>query len=438
MTETVPLAPVTGRSRIDVLDVLRGIAILGIFFMNIPTMATAAAERFGDGWSSADYTAFSFVFVLGEGTQRGLLELLFGAGAMILTARAMAPDGSVAVADLFYRRNLWLLGFGLVDVFGMLWVGDILHIYALAALLLFPFRRLAPRWLIAIGLLFAGYTTASQLPRYLDARQFVAELTTARQHLAAHQSLTAVDRKTLADEKKFHARYRPDRQAIAKEERERGTSPLSYARSIWAKWVAWETLPSLVSNVAEAFCTMLIGMALWKWRVIQGGRMARFYAVMTIVAYGIGLTFRLGDLPAIIAMRQGPKLIWLIEEVARLAVTLGHVGLVNLLLKTAGGRRLLAPFKAAGRTAFSLYFLTSFIGVWVLFAPWGPGLWNHVGWARMVGIAAAVDVLLLLAANIWVRFFANGPLEWLWRSLSYGRRQPFRVRRETALATLPV
>src|SRR3546814_19284688 len=64
---------------------------------------------------------------------------------MILTARAMEPDGPVAVADLYYRRNLWLLAFGVVNAVVLFWPGDILHIYALAALFIFPFRRLGPK-----------------------------------------------------------------------------------------------------------------------------------------------------------------------------------------------------------------------------------------------------------------------------------------------------
>src|SRR4051812_23648728 len=106
----IELAPVAGKSRIDVLDVLRGLAILGIFFMNIPFMAAPASKLFVDvtsiGWAPADQASWWVIQVLLEGTQRGLLELLFGAGMMVLTARAMMLDGPVAVADLYLRRNL--------------------------------------------------------------------------------------------------------------------------------------------------------------------------------------------------------------------------------------------------------------------------------------------------------------------------------------------
>lgn len=77
-----------------------------------------------------------------------------------------------------------------------------------------------------------------------------------------------------------------------------------------------------------------------------------------------------------------------------LAITLGHVGLVNLLLKTNIGERLLSPFKAAGRTAFSLYLLQTIIGVWILFPSWGLGLWGRLGTAGLAGLATIVIISL--------------------------------------------
>ena len=118
--------PVRGRARIEVLDAMRGFAILAIFFFNIPFMAgpgwMALIEPRAMGWAPADQTAWFLMHVTLEGTQRGLLELLFGAGAMVLTARIMVPDGPVAAADLYVRRNLWLLVFGLIDIGVLLWL----------------------------------------------------------------------------------------------------------------------------------------------------------------------------------------------------------------------------------------------------------------------------------------------------------------------------
>lgn len=132
--------------RIDQLDVLRGVAILGILFINLPGAATYFAAFFGlepiAGWSRLDRLSWAGMEIVVDGTQKGLLQFLFGAGMLILTARAMRDDGPVSVADIYYRRNLWLLLFGLANIFLLLFPGDILFIYAVAALFLFPFRGL--------------------------------------------------------------------------------------------------------------------------------------------------------------------------------------------------------------------------------------------------------------------------------------------------------
>ncbi len=436
------LAPVAARARIDVLDILRGIAILGIFYMNIPFMGQAPFAFFADvrsiGWTGADQITWSVTEVLLEGTQRCLLEFLFGAGMMVLAARAMVPDGPVAIADLYLRRNLWLLAFGLFDVFVLLWPGDILLIYALAALLLFPFRKLAAPWLVAIGLLFASFTAVAGGIEYVDRTALHAKVEIARAHQQANQPLTTADKDALAKWQEKADKRKPDAemQKLAEQDRKArtaGASLTSYASNLWSIWLWFVGQGGAVAEVAEAFSAMLIGIALWKWRIIQGGHSTGFYAVLTLAAYGFGLTARWIGLGEVLAFAPIPKTIWFTEEFARLATGLGHLALVNLVVRTAGGRAVLAPFKAAGRMAFSLYFLQQIIGGFVLFAPFALGLWGKFGWAELAAIATAVIIFELILANLYMRFFVAGPLEWLWRSLAYVRWQPL-LRRATHAA----
>lgn len=434
MTET-SFAPVARRDRIDVLDILRGVAILGIFYMNIPYMGNSGSLQDNDirsiGWSAADQTVWSLISIIGEGTQRGLLEMLFGAGMMVLAARAMEPDGPVAVADLYIRRNLWLLAFGLFDVFVLGWIGDILHTYALAALFLFPFRTLKPRTLVAIGLISPILFGFGSLGEYVSRSQLIAKVEAVHAKQAAKQPLSPDNVKTLAEWQK-----KLDRQKVDPEEKKvidaeakahaPGTGVIAYLSweiSIWLKF--WSEYEQILWAI-EAFSTMLIGIALWKWRFIQGGRTAQFYLVSMIAAYGFGLTARAIGVAEITTFMPIPKTIWMTSEFARLAVTVGHIALVNLAVKTVVGSQILAPFKASGRMAFSLYFMQQIIGLWILFAPFGLGLWGKFGHADLAAIATAVIAGQIVFANIWMRFFVAGPLEWLWRSLAYVQWQPFR------------
>lgn len=444
MEQGIGLAPVTGKARIDVLDMLRGFAILGIFFMNVPFMAVPISKLFVDvtaaGWTPADQASWWAIHILLEGTQRGLLQLLFGAGMMVLAAKAMTPDGPVAVADLYLRRNLWLLGFGLIDIFILLWAGDILHVYALAALLLFPFRKLGPRLLLVLGLGFALFVLVSGGQRYAERVAMVERSQAAVAKQASGNTLTAAEKKTLDDWQKLIERRRTGGEAMkaVAEIEKKGHSGglLAYAGMNIGLYFQF-VYPQLLPSIAEAFCVMLIGISLWKWGVIQGQRSARFYLLLMLACYVPGFALRaLGGSEMLVTLPM-PRTSWFTQEFARIAVSVGHVAMINLAAKAAAGRAVFAPFKAAGRTAFSLYFMQQIIGLWILFAPWGPGLWGRVGWAGMAGIALAVIALQLVVANLWVRYFVNGPLEWAWRSLAYVERQPFRRRSAVPVSATP-
>lgn len=428
------IAPVTGRPRIEVLDVLRGLAILAIYYMNVTMQASATTLLFADfrwiGWTPIDRVAWGFVTIFLEGTQRGVLELLFGAGFMVLTARAMRPDGPVAVADLFYRRTLWLLFFGLVNVFVVLWVGDILTVYAIASLFLFPFRLLGPKALVALGSLMMVANLAMGGMEYVDRVALQTKVERAQAARIAATPVAKDDAKALAEWNKKLERRRPNEKMakdLVKERKAHAGGWLPYASYYWDGWMKFMIGKGLlVMVVVEAFCTMLIGIALWKWRIIQGGRTSRFYLGLMLATYGFGLTARAIGVVELMPMLPTAKTIWFTQEAARIAVSIGHVAAVNLAMRSVAGTRVLAPLKTVGRMAFSVYFVEQIIGLHILFGPYGFNLWGRYGHAGQFAIATGVIVASALAALIWARFFAMGPLEWAWRSLAYWQRQPFR------------
>lgn len=438
------LAPVQGKARIDILDILRGLAILGIFFMNIPFEGQTAAAMLlrpqTIGWAPLDQWSWSFVKIVLEGTQRGVLEILFGCGLMVLAARAMRPEGPVAVADLYWRRNLWLLGFGLLDIFVFLWAGDILHVYALAALFLFPFRLLGPRVLLALGSLFALGMAVTGVPMVTERAALIAAAPVIEKKVAAHQPLTKDEQAKQKDWQKLL-----DRRATGGEEGKKvremeqaGRSGGLLAYAVMNIGFYFEFLfPELWLGIGEAFCMMLIGIALWKWRVVQGGRSARFYAVLLVCCYVPGMIARGIAAQEMLSLVPVVRTGWITEEPARVLVSIGHVALVNLAVRSGVGQAVLAPFKAAGRMAFSLYFLQQFIAIYILFAPWGPGLFGELSWSGLYGVALAVLAFEVVLAILWLRVFAMGPMEWAWRSLAYVQWQPFRRPRPVGGERMP-
>lgn len=437
---------VRGSERIASLDVIRGIAILFILFLNIPWMGGYEFVLFDPRyptWTSADYWTTLVTKVWLEGTQRGLLELLFGAGIIIMARKAMAPDGPVAVADLHYRRNLWLIVLGLANAFILLWPGDILFVYGVAAIFLFPFRKLGPKGLFGFaGLMLAGLL----LFNAVDYRGEAAELAKAEKVAAAQASgakLSDADKEVLKEHRQGIERLTQmpgvnakAKEKIAKADKARHGSVTDYWLFQFDGW-KW-----LIGNwfwviEAEIIMTMLIGMALFQLGVIQGKARTAAYWALLVGGYGIGFALR-G--PQWIAHLQfQPGLHWqnYVADVARLAVTLGHLGLIHLALRSAAGRALLKPFEAAGRMPLTVYLFTSFLMMWVIFAPWGLDWFGRFGMAWLMVIAGIVIIGEIAATNLWLRYYHNGPMEWLWKSLAYERREPFRKERGTVGDAVP-
>jgi len=425
---------VRGAERIAALDVIRGIAILFILYMNIQPMGgyEMVLQDFRyPTWTTGDFWSVYGVQVYMSGTQRGLLELLFGAGIMIMARKAMNPDGPVAVADLHYRRNLWLAAFGLLNAFVLMWWGDILLTYGLAATFLFPFRRLKPWTQCAIGAAFIGTLVAYSAVQYeakAERYHTAARVTAA---LAAHQKVSAEDKKVFDD---FQQRARsytvPPQQDKEKQKKiaEADKAHHSTFTAYWkAQFVNWQFLMSLFWIIqAEIIGTMLIGMALCQWGVIQGRARRSTYWALMLGGYGIGLALRGTAWWSV--LQYHPALRWqdITPDIDRIAVTLGHLGLIHLALGSALGRRLLRPFEAAGRMPLTVYLGTSLLMMWFVFAPWGLGLWGHFSQVQMLLVATVVIIGEIVAANLWMRYYDNGPMEWLWKSLAYQRREPFR------------
>ncbi|MBV9931074.1 MAG: DUF418 domain-containing protein [Alphaproteobacteria bacterium] len=444
---TFPIERIGRSERIASLDVLRGVAILFILFMNIPWMAhygpTIHDPRLVS-WAPFDRQGFAFMILL-SGTQRGLLELLFGAGIMIMARRAMAPDGPVAVADLHYRRNLLLMVLGLFNAMVLFWGGDILLPYGMTALMLFQFRLWSVRAklvLAALLLLVPVGWGASDYAERNAAKAAAAEVTAAT---AAHRAVDPEVKAKAADWDKAVKgtipieRNAEKRRQAAKIHATR-TGPFgAYALGAWSDWTFLYQPAIFFPTLFEIAGTMILGMALFQLGIIQGRARRRTYALMLVAGYALGGALRVAGLQEIFAFTPEPKLRWMTDDVARIAITLGHVGLIQLALLSGAGRLLLAPFQAAGRMPLTTYLFTSFLTMWVLFPGFGLGLHGRWGFGGMMVAAALIILGEMLATNLWMRRYETGPMEWIWKSLAYGRRMPFRRRpAEAELAGEPV
>lgn len=298
-------------ARIANLDVQRGVAILFILYMNINYAGDFANPDYFPrrvSWTAGDQAAWWVNRIL-DGTQRGLLELLFGAGIIILARSRMAPAGltevasGVSAAELHLRRNLWLMAFGVFHGLVLLWPGDILLSYGTAAILAFAFRTLRARQLLVIGIVVNAMLIAPNVTHYLDRVMLVRNVAaiTASQRPPTQSEIGVLD-----EWRRVQASVATPDPALLAADRARvdggWASFIAYNQQLWVI-VQFADLGIYFINVAEAFGTMLIGMALFKVGVLQGNVSFRTGWLLLLAGYGIGFGMRI---PAITQCASTP------------------------------------------------------------------------------------------------------------------------------------
>ena len=409
---------------------MRGLAVLAVLIVNINGMGGSSHSgrlRESLGWSGLDQIVWGVRQVLVTGTARCLLELLFGAGMLVLAA-GLARDGdALSVARRLWVRYLLLFLIGLFHVFGLLWYGDFLHIYAIAALIVFPLRRLRAARLILVGSLYAVALAAAAItmPSGRSIGVVVDAASAAKPRSASY---------TASPDAAARAARR-DSVAARHEDQERTATFVRWRDALLDDYVALFNWGWVIYGLGEAAATMLIGAGLFKLGVLQGQRSGRFYGMLLVIGYGIGLAIRFPPVWAGHVPGDPTPIEAALREIGRLSLTLGHVALISLGVRSVRGRRLLQPFVAAGRMALTLYFAQTVICLWLVFPPFGLALYGRMGWVGLIATAVTVDGVLLAAANLWMGRFRIGPLEWVWRSLAGGQWQALRHPRPLAAAT---
>lgn len=419
MTPTVSAVPV----RIEQLDVLRGFAVLGIFWVNIvvfglPHGAYAYPTLFGTADELNLWTwAASEVFV--EGTMRGLFSILFGASALIFLDEVRLGAGGVTVVERFYRRNLLLMAFGMIHAYFLLWPFDVLYAYGLLGLFLFPLRRVRARWLIVTGvaLLMIGEIDLNLME---DSQSSAQSAYTTSEAEAGPKSPDG--RST-------------DVKSMLETARQEMKQDINTARAgYWA--VFRDRLPVAAGqqstdmyheHVFDIGGMMLIGMALLKLGILTGVRSTQLYILMVVFGYGFAVLLR-GE-GVYTALTQGFDAQLLKEvgdlnhDLGRLPGILGHIGMIALLWRL----RLFTPVSRVlarvGRMALTNYVGQTVISL-ILFI--GFDLYGVLERYQLGLLCIGVWGLQIAVSHIWLSCYRQGPLEWLWRSLIYGEAQPFR------------
>jgi uncharacterized protein len=402
--------------RIATLDIVRGVAVMGILAMNIvafamPFQAYMNPLAYG-AESAADIASWAFNFVLIDGKMRGLFSFLFGASMLLVIERAEASGRSPAA--IHYSRMIWLLVFGLIHYY-LIWFGDILAGYAQIGLIAYFFRnksiKTLIRWgigLLVVQLLVFGGLAGGAYYLQTQAAMPGAEADIVREWQGLQAELGVPAGAALAQKL---ALFTGPWSGIVEHQFEDALEPF-----VSTLMFGWETL-----------AYFLLGMAALKNGFLRGEWADARYRKAAMIGFGIGIPAYavLGfivyqgrfEIPLLLATVMAATVPF------RPLMVIATAALIILLTRRGGA--LTGRIAAAGRAAFSNYLGTSIL-MTALFYGWGLGLWGTLSRIELWGVVIGMWVLMLLWSKPWLDRFQYGPLEWLWRSLSRREVQPMR------------
>lgn len=409
----------TSPDRLQSLDTVRGVAVMGILLMNIVAFGMPEAAYFNPraygGAEGVDLAAYLVNFVLFDGKMRGLFSFLFGASMLLVIERAEAAGESPA--RVHYLRMIWLLLFGLAHLW-LIWWGDILNHYAIIGMIAYFFRNLRVSRLVSLGvaLVIFQWLVMASLP------MMIAFLTA----LAANPDPKVAEAGANGLAEFAKAFGTPPPEAIAAKLAELRSD---YPAILAARFAhtAWVPLNTLFFFGWETLGYMLFGMAALKSGMLAGAWERRRYVKWLAIGFGIGI-------PAYAAiaawmLADGYSLFALVAGGMALTVPLRPLMIMSwaclILLAMRPGGALTARVAAAGRMAFTNYLATSLICT-TIFYGYGLGWYGHLSRAELYLVVLGVWALMLLWSKPWLDRFRYGPFEWLWRTLARMQLQPMK------------
>ncbi len=506
------LAPIRAAERIQALDVIRGFALIGIFLMNVEWFTRPFAE-FGTGvdvkQQGMGYVASWLIYTFVQGKFWTMFSLLFGMGFAVMLTRAQ--DGAREFTMPYLRRIAALFVFGCAHYL-LLWTGDILHNYAVAALLLLLIVTrswlgwlatllstvaigygFGVEWLlVSLGFLAVAAGAAWLLKRFeIDRWYKMAALVVLAALAAVSLGPTApemagtagllglvailiyvLNRGSIARYWKIGvgmfllpflimlcavgyfaarpgqmpgqgpeaAQQRAERTIERKKEHAeevRVFTTGSYADSLqWRAKAFKKDIAGTAMMSLLALPMFMIGFWFVRSGVVRDWRRnLPLFRRLATYSLPLGLALTLASVAITPSYVRGTgfnnsyMLANALFELGSLPLCLGYVGMLFCLLGTATGARILSPLRHAGRMALTNYLGASVIGT-LFFAGYGLGYWGEVSRAGQVLFVAVVFAAQVAFSALWLSRFRYGPLEWLWRAITYWQLPP--MRREPA------
>lgn len=457
-------------NRIRSLDILKGVAVLLGLLVTI-----YAWGGFSDGMqnsliakpSGIAYRIYATISLLLEGKMRGLISLAFGAGIILFFIRPHLGT-TLAGNDLYVRRNMWLILFGIVNAILFLWPMDIVFHLGIMGLMLFPFPRMAARWVLFSAIFVIAVNTGKYYWNYHDDVQayskfLVADSLDKKFRNAdsvrkAKDSVDLVQMFPLASDSLSRKKEAARRDSIARKAGDTLTHKQAGEKQTWegiAKKYKWEKkddsarvralqerswasiydkqLSHIQGQQAPWFYRMgiwefggimLLGMWLFKTGFFTGRFRGKQHLMIALVCIALGLLcgwYRLYfnnaailDYTRYVQNRPLPfTMLWPLE---RAFMVTGYASLVMFLVSLSRMNWLLNILNDVGRMALSNYFLQSVFCA-IIFYGFGMGYYGRMGQDMLYFLAIEMIIVQIVFSTVWMKFFYHGPLEWVLRCL---------------------
>ncbi len=411
-------SPTAACARIEVLDFIRGIAVLGILVINIESFAFPDAFSpvlFGFD-SEADRTVRFWVYFLFQGKFFSMFALLFGVGFCLFLDRRLA--GGVPALDLYARRMLWLFLFGVAHAY-LIWNGDILFHYAVCGLLLLPLRGFGTLRLCAV---LALLTLLILLPVHANTAAGIRNHAAYSEALAIPKAQRSSQQQQLIDRHEArHAGGVPDRTQATLEARSGG-----WVENLIENSKQVGVHRGELFNRGILFRTlfmMTLGILLLRLGVFSDYRRVRGYWVFTLglTAFALLINFdRYQHWTYAYSEPLRDHLTAYLHAFPKELMGLAYVLLANGLYQRFLRNRNVSLVSGVGKMALSNYLMQSVICA-LLFFGYGLGLHNQLSRLDLLPLILAIWIFQLIASALWLRRFDSGPMESLWRRMTYGR-----------------
>lgn len=438
------------------MDAGRGFAILGILWLNIfifalPLDALGIPGMWGETmWGPIDpnVEVWRFIGIAVDGVMRAMISILFGATALILLTRAEAAGSGLAALDPWFRRQMALIAFGIIHAYLLLWPYDILFLYGLFGLFLFPVRNWSPRrlWVAAaLMMVVSAVQGGAEISPLLEQRVEMRD-TFSKEEVIGNRAgkplreqidPSAIDQGTtqgIAPSPEEPAmpgddsetQMRQIMESIESEIIERQQGYVDNVISLAPVSFEEQTSEVLRHHILDVYTFMLIGMALLKTGFLTGGWSLPAYRRLalgglvagTAIGWFTGSRFADGSTAAMLSDGLLPY----VYDIRRLCFVFGFFSLIALLLASGRARWLTDRLEACGRLALTLY-IGQTVTCMILFLGFGFGLFGRLEHIEVAAIALVMTAVQLFGAPLWTSAFGQGPLERLLRRITHGKEE---------------